>query len=167
MGYGLTINCHEPIGNVWIDEARNVRWDVGRDSVDLWADDVLVISLHANEVRTPFCVSCLPWIGVDGPETLAVGEWTVESKWLHARVNGVCVASIDVVGRTIYCAAVDAVSGVTGSHAPVPIWGRWADCVLQHWHGESGLWMTAGSVSAGGLMVTTLRVCSEADCLAV
>jgi hypothetical protein len=149
--YGQYAACETP-GTVWIDQAKNIRWEVDGDTVRLMAGDVVIWTAGPEGIDTTFGVFTEAVEDAGGTGTVEVGTWTEESKILWVNVNGWHRMKIDVIGETIQVAGLEAGGGIHERPAHVPIWGTYTHTCFQGYNGETGGWETVMSLDGAGAL---------------
>lgn len=145
-------------GTVWIDQARNVRWEVLHGRTRLYADSVLCLTITGDVVSTDLDIEIGDVTGT-GAGAVEVGTWTAETRVLWLNVAGSHAVEIDVIGGVITAEDIDLTAAVHARPAHYPAWLCYEHTTFQEHDAISGAWETVMSIDTA----STVALVSTAD----
>lgn len=166
-----------PSAKVYIDEGNNIFWQPGANTMQLWADTVLIWNLEYDggnttrqRLRTPFGFDANDYSGVaSGTDGIEVGTWNGSQKDLYITVGGARVAHIDVINEVIHAGAQNRVVAPATTRADLPIWETVDAAIFQVWDSSVEKYISAMSVDSDGVFYTQKigwrKMANQAACL--
>ncbi len=170
IGFEMGIHQAPPAVNEieYIDEAKNVYWEVLAGETRLWADAVLVWNAKYDEgIFTTFAFQEAD-VSTAQTAVVEIGTWDGGAKEIHFAVNGTRRMTVDVVAGTVKCAGLNDVLAVDGSFVDSPLWAKWAATCLQVYAESEEQYRTAASLDEDGVLrlaVPWIQRLSQEDCL--
>jgi hypothetical protein len=160
---------------VYVDEAKNIRFEVRGGVTEFWADTVLIWAIHwtgedaGSGLYTTFARKREV---VDAAATaeaaVEVGSWTVESKLIYVNVRDKRRMVIDVIAGTITFDGMSQSEAVSGTLSTDPAWRKWGHTCFQVQRTNGAGYGTAVELQYGGLLalgVPWKRKATEEECL--
>lgn len=153
---------------VYVDQAKNVRWEVLAGQTRLWAGDVLVWNVKDGEGLFTTLAFTEGSVEYPQPETVRLGAWNVGAKRIHFAVRGTRLMSVDIVAGTVTCAALSEVLEVDETLSDSPVWGKWAATCLQVYSTREEQFRTALSLDLDAVLrlgVPWMQKATQEECL--
>jgi len=135
---------------IYIDEDKNIRWEIDGEDVHFYADATLVWTIRNNVIRFNLDIERWDPSG-SGSGAIEVGTWDGAEKTIWINVAGSHMWKIDALNGVLYVADREFVDEAHENNAPFPIWEQYAYTGVNRWDGESGLWVTAFDIDTDGV----------------
>ena len=142
---------------VFIDQAKNIYWEVLDGETRLWADTVLVWNLRwigTGDNDGLYTTLAFQEAAISGSQSAAVevGTWDAGAKELHFAVAGTRLMTVDVVAGTLKCSALSDHLEVNNTYADEPLWQKVAATCLQVYAEHLEQYRTGASLDADGVL---------------
>lgn len=158
---------------VYIDEAKNVYWEVLVGETRLWADTALVWNLRYGGVTAwngLFTTFAFQEGDVSAVQSSAVeiGTWDAGAKEIHFAVNGTRRMTVDVVAETVTCAGLTEMGEILNSFSDDPAWEIYGALNLQVYMAKEEQYNSAAALGTDGVLALGapwIQRLTQGDCL--
>lgn len=158
---------------VYIDEAKNVYWEVLVGETRLWADTALVWNLRYggplawNGMFTTFAFQEGDVSAVQS-SAVEIGTWDAGAKEIHFAVNGTRRMTVDVVAETVTCAGLTEMGEILNSFSDDPAWEIYGALNLQVYMANEEQYNSAVALGTDGVLALGapwIQRLTQGDCL--